>query len=850
MYVRDYMKSVNELITGWAIKKITPVEKLDAAAVMAEDLTAGEWLAVSQMPAQVHDTLLEHKILPEKLLVGWAEEAEWISEYDWLYSCHFNADPDLASNWLWFHGLDTITDIYLNGEWIGSHDDFYISNKINVTGKVQRENSLVLHFHNVADYLKTLPYPEEWHETVTPCKVMRKPIHDFPSGVVNGTNYQGAYRYYSPIGVYDRVELISADQAEITENWLRTNLERNLTDGSLSVSLSGLTYAGDVAVMIRLLDPAGKEVFADYQKADILNGQWHIEKSFDVNNPEVWWPRDFGGQPLYTVRAELILDNGELCDILEKKVGFRHVEMPYPLAFTVNGKKVRMWGGSMDPFQGWTHCLRMDRVTRLLDMIENANMNTLRIWGEGIPQRDEFYDECDRRGVIVWQEFFLGFGGYPNTKEYRQMYKKEAEELIIRLRHHTSLFMWCSGNETIMGSEFMNREKPVYVIETIMEDFPELVGTLDPGRYYHQSCPSGGEWANDPRVGDHHTYDCIWYYPYKDYPNFVTEHIRTAPPVIYSLKKIIRGELWPEGYDGRLLHDDEFPIPSTWAERSNHGALGHIKTGPYWEYYDADNAYDHIYRFAAAYAQEMRDGLERVRMGGPDGKTPPARRSKGHFSCKLNDTWPKVYCAIIDFFQEGFMPYYATLQAQAPVLVCFDVRDEIKLWLVNDSPEDISGSVCFGLFDINENKFVYTKTVRAAMAQGTSDILFDLNDMHFFKKSLLLYAHFEDDAGQRSSTSIDYIDIERHYKFPKARLNVQVEGDELVIETDQFARCVEITGIKDGNEFGWLFSDNYFDLVPGDQKRVRVTSKTDGDISVKAHYSPLITVVSYETPKD
>lgn len=839
------MKNVKELASGWALRKIAPTHALDPASLQGGQ---EEWLSVPQMPAQVHDILLEHGLLPEKLLLGWADEAEWIDQYDWVYRCTFAGDPSAPAAWLWLHGVDTVADIYLNGEQVASHNDFYLSEKIDVTGKLRRENTLLVHFHNITDYWNSLPYPEEWHETVSRCKLVRKPIHDFPSGVEIGTNYQGVYKYYSPIGLYDRVELITVDNAEITGDWLRATLERDLRTAGLSAELSGRSFAGDVALTVRLLSPDGQEVQCRTVAATAQDGLWKASVAFDVDAPEVWWPRGFGGQPLYTVRAELTTADGIPCDVLEKKVGFRHIEMPYPLAFTVNGKKVRMWGGSMDPFQGWTHCLRMERVHRLLDMIENAHMNTLRIWGEGIPQPDAFYEECDRRGVIVWQEFFHGFSGYPNSKPYRAMYRAEAEELILRLRHHTSLFMWCGGNETIMGSEFLNRESPIYGIEPLMEDYPELVGALDPGRYYHLSSPSGGEWANDPRVGDHHTYDCIWYYPYKEFPNFTSEHIRTAPPAMHSLKKIIRGDLWPEDYDSRFYPDDVFPMPPSWMERSNHSAQGHIKTGPYWEYYDADNAYDMVYRFAAAYGQEMRDGLERIRMGGPDGSTPPARRSKGHFSCKLNDTWPKVYCAVIDFFQEGFHPYYATLRGQEPVLVCFDVRDEIKLWLVNDSAEDIAGTVHFGLFDIEKNSFVLEKCFPAAMAQGTSDIVFDLNDLRFFKKSLLLYARFEDETGRTVNTSIDYVDIERHYKFPKAQLDVRVEGDELLIETDRFARCVEITGIRDGDEFGWLFSDNYFDLVPGETKRVRVVSGDRGEITVKAHYSPHRVIIPYEAP--
>jgi hypothetical protein len=301
------------------------------------------------------------------------------------------------------------------------------------------------------------------------------------------------------------------------------------------------------------------------------------------------------------------------------------VESPSALEFLVNGKQVRLWGGSMDPLQGYTHCWQPERARRLFTMVENANMNTLRIWGEGHPLPDAFYEEADKRGILIWQDFFMGHGAFPDTPAYRKKLLSEARELILRIRHHACLLMWCGGNESIMGAE--HDGKQMSGNEVLYEEFPALLKELDPHRYYHPSSPSGGAWANDPREGDYHTYNCVIEYPYQDYPNFTSECIRTAPPVAHSLRRFIKGDLWPAGYDGKFRYGDTFPFPDNWALRTCHRVRGEIKTGPYWEYYDADNAEQLIYRFAAAYGKDLRKELERIRMGSPDGKAPPSRRS-------------------------------------------------------------------------------------------------------------------------------------------------------------------------------------------------------------------------------
>ncbi len=96
------------------------------------------------------------------------------------------------------------------------------------------------------------------------------------------------------------------------------------------------------------------------------------------------------------------------------------------LLHTGSREKVRLFGGSLDPLQGYTHCYQPEREQRLFEMVENANMNTLRIWGEGIPLPDAFYEECDRRGILVWQEFFLGHGAYPDSQKIRELCKKRS----------------------------------------------------------------------------------------------------------------------------------------------------------------------------------------------------------------------------------------------------------------------------------------------------------------------------------------------------------------------------------------------------------------------------------------
>ena len=833
------MKRSVELKKGWSLKRAGKTAESQEDGLAAAETTAArlrDWIRIKTMPAQVQDVLYEHGLLPEEFRIGWCEKALFIGESDWIYRCSFTGEKGRKCRIL-FQGLDTIADIYLNGIKLGRCEDFYLPAEFDITDLLERDNTLYLHFISPISYMKEQDWEEKWNGSVMRCKTVRKPIHDFPpEKTEKGSNYQGAVPYFTPVGVYGPVSLVYYEEEEIRDDFIQARAEAD-GNGVLSIEMRGTGRPDTLTVHWDFSGENGKEKGdkggSKSFRPDVREDGWSIREEIEVDSPPLWWPRGFGEQNLAEINIE-IRKNGKVCDHILKRIGFRRIQMEVPFAYHINGKKVRLFGGSLDPLQGYTHCYQPDRERRLFEMVENANINTLRIWGEGIPLPDEFYDECDKRGILIWQEFFLGHGAYPDSEKIRDFCKKEAEYLVRRLRHHPSLLLWCGGNETLMGAEFQGGRP--YGKEIFLEDFPEIVERLDKNRYYHPNSPYGGEWANDPREGDLHTYDCVWEYPYKSYPNFISEHIRTAPPVRHSLEKIIRGSIWPEGFTGQILAESKNIMPDTWVERSHISAQGQRKTGDYWEFYDAKNADDLLYRLGAAYGKEIRRYGEQVRIGS---KNPEvfSRRSKGYFACKLVDTWPKIYCASIDFFQEGYIPYYSLKRVFSPVLLCFQKEESIRLWGVNDSSKDIWGTVQYGILNIVSGRIQKAKEKKVFAAQGDSVIVDDLADFQFFSKDCVLFAVLDREDGEEALVCIDYVDIERHLKFPEPNLKLELCGDELVITAERFARCIQITGEQEGDKFGWLFTDNYFDMLPGQRKRVKILgNKEYGTLYVKSQY--------------
>lgn len=832
------MKTELRLEKNWELKQIAPTALLEPGRLQ-EDRTG--WLAIEQMPAQVQDVLLAHRRIPEEFLVGWCEQVNWITEYDWVYRLEFARPKEREGQRarLIFQGLDTYADLYLNGRRIGAHDNFYLPQEAEVTELLQEENCLLIHFHRVCDVLEAHPLKEEWKGQIMPCKMLRKPVHDFDPGNEWGSEYQGAVPYFSAVGVYRDVLLQYFDEEEIELCDVAASADEQL-DGRIALKLQGSGEAGKLEICYALLDREGRTVLAGEllpktvcAKERLEQKRWAVCEELTLEAPHLWQPNGHGDPYLYTLRLTLT-KKGEVREQRTKRIGFKRVEVLSPLEFVINKKRVRLWGGSLDPLQGYTHCFIRERAERLFEMILNAHFNTLRIWGEGIPYPDEFYDMADEKGILIWQEFFLGWGPVPDSEEYVEEYRKEARTLILRLRYHAGLLMWCGGNESMMAAE-MNFLKP-YGKRVFLEVFPKLVEELDPGRYYHPNSPWFGNWSDDPREGDHHTYDAVWQYPYLEYANFISEHCRTAPPVLHSLKRMIKGPVFPEGYNSLQTPDTELIMPKNWLMRSSIGSKGQRKSGPYWTFYDADNAEDMVYRFAASAAGELRRLGEQIRRGS---RLPAdaSHRSKGYLTCKLLDTWPKIYCSTIDFFQEGYLPYYTVARMFTPVMVSFAKEESIKLWIVNDSDETFRGRVTLDVYNIVEETYFRRDSFAVETGPADAGIVFDLEQYRFIPIDCVLAARLEDETGAFVYEAVEFLDVERNLRFKDTELEVRVEGRTLVIRAAGFVRCVEILGNCDGDPFGWLFGDNYFDLMPGEERRVHILGqKEHGEISVKGHY--------------
>lgn len=818
-----------ELAEGWRVKSISPRASLDPSLLTEAASGRGEgWFGVAQMPAMVHDVLLAQGRIEEPWLPGRAEKCQWVAEQDWLYATTFSADAKNHEARLRFLGLDTIVDVYLNGKKIAGHSNMYWPLEVDVSNMLLALNTLVLHFHTVFDRSGGKSVPIEYLDGDR-SRPVRRPAQNYG-------NYLGPFPSFSRVGAYDRVLLETSDEARMTEIVTGASLDESLIQGAVKIDVAGVGHVSSLDVHVRFIDPDGHSVGEESKSVKLQNETFTTSVLIKTDHPKLWWPRGYGSQPLYQAEISL-LAAGRPLHTERRTIGFRRITMPEHLHFVVNGVPVKLWGSDWVTPDWKTEVWDQSRVEKLIALAENANINTIRVWGEVVSPRDNFYDLADAHGFLLWQDF-TDLPLAPD-EESRAVCRRESELFLKRLKHHPSILCWCGKNEAAMWfyKDYNNdfKDHGPWPGLAAAEEVGAICKRLDLDRYYQPSTPYNGAFPNDPQKGNTHGYTNIWFVPGYDFVNFASEDTRITAPTLESLKKFMTPEdRWPAGYSTMMLANNHIPYPKTWLKYTTSESWK--KTGPVEQFYDATDEAGLVYRLGMSASLYYRDTIERQRRGRDATDTTSQRRCGGYLAWKFHDSWPQIYSAKVDYFLEPYHVYYALRRAYAPVLLSFDIGTYIYAWVVNDSTEPVSGNVKIQLLHLDRNEFTREITREVTVPPGESAVVVRLDQAGIasFRREHILFGTFTANSGRVLARSSALADIERRISFPDARLDVQAKGKTLTIATDKFARCVTL----EGEGGGWLFDDNYFDIVPGEEKTVHILGeKSQGRIRIKPWYS-------------
>lgn len=422
-----------------------------------------------------------------------------------------------------------------------------------------------------------------------------------------------------------------------------------------------------------------------------------------------WQPRERGTPHLYDV--ELCLKRqGQVVQSLCGRGGIRSVSLDLGnsderrFRILVNGEPLFVRGENWIPMD-LLHTRTSDAELRsYLELLIAGGVNLLRVWGGGIVERPSFYRACDELGLLVWQEFPYACGVYPANPDFLVEARREAEDLVRRLRSHPSLVLWCGNNENEVLAERFAPDLRNHPISSRI--LPEVLAELDPTRPYWPSSPSShspGEPADSPREGDRHDWD-VWYGWQDDHAPgegalFCSEFGCQSLPQRESLETFLPPEeLWTPGQ----LSSPWGPSPGLLLAR--HGAqLDKLLAR------SSDYAYPTtLDAFIAASQALQADTIART--------ISRARRtnSGGVILWNYTSAWPSICWALIDWYRRPKQGFYAARRALRPVALSIDPLGagdaEFAAHLISSQPGAVSGVVELSLREIRTGHVVLSST--------------------------------------------------------------------------------------------------------------------------------------------
>jgi beta-mannosidase len=631
----------------------------------------------AHVPGTVHTDLFAAGLIPDLELDQNEAAVAWVGRCDWEYRTAFEWAADGHEHHdLVFEGLDTSATVSLNGEVLGETRNQHRTYRFAVRDRLRPgRNELVVSFESPVSYADRMSLELGYrpHEYPHPFNSVRKAAY----------NYGWDWGPDAPsVGLWRQVSLHSWSGARIAA-------------ARPVVTLDGGT--GRVALHVDLDRDPGREVVV---RASVEGTPAVAEARVTgaaalldlvVPDPELWWPRGFGAQPLYRLTAELLVDGVEVAR-WSRRVGFRTATAEFTpdehgTAFwiTVNGTPIWVRGANWIPDDVFQHRVDAARYAQRLDQAAFANVHLLRVWGGGHYESDAFYDLCDERGFLVWQDFLFTCATYAEEEPLRGEVEAEVRDNVTRLAPHPSLILWGGNNENLWGLEEWRWEKRLqgrtWGHHYYFEMLPRLVADLDPGRAYTPASPWSGtreHAANDTDHGLVHLWD-TWnqfdYNAYRDYvPRFCAEFGWQGPPTWTTLTRALSDRpLTPES-PGMLSHQ-KAPKGN---DKLTDGLLTHFAL--------PDDMEDWHWAMSLNQALAMTLAISHLRSWRP--------RCAGSVVWQLNDCWPGTTWSAVDGDGRAKPLLYALRHVYEDRFLTVQPRDGgLVLAVDNDFPEVWRGTL-------------------------------------------------------------------------------------------------------------------------------------------------------------
>lgn len=767
----------------------------------------------AHVPGDITDDLMRAGLIGDIQFASNYKNCKWVNETVWEYCAVFSVSEKMfkaAKLYLRFGGIDTFSDIYINGVKALSTSNMFVPYDVDIKPFAR------LGQNEVKVVIKPVPRHDEtkYFGAFTSDRLgIRKAQCHF------GWDWSPAYM---GMGLWEKVTLVAEGERSILSVRVRTR-----TNGAI-------TFFPELSYSPR------KEEYGRYKK-DVLririfdgdvciaHGTYPVTGyknlcNLTINEPKLWYPNGAGEQPLYRYFAEIVDEAGYSEDVFSGTFGIREIKLSEEpegsdaLEFhvVVNGRKVFLKGSNWVPASFMTGAIPSERYKKLLLLAADAHFNVLRVWGGGIYEKDIFYELCDKLGILVWHDFPFACGDIPDDNDaFCREVEREAVIEVKRLDNHPCMLLWNGGNEVKQAFAYSS-EPPLgaYLSRILAGVCAEHTDVP----YYSASPFSYTDFGNDVTSGDCHRCALFEATCARDIVAFRDYIIR---------KKPVASEIAAMG-SCRLRNLKKFLPESSLGEIDEH-----------WEAHFVNNPYEPKLPKSFALMEQM--WAEEL-FGSVDGVADFCKKSMiaqadvltaeidecraepfcgGALSWMYNDNWRNATWAAVDY-DFGCKPaYYAMKRAFAPIRAGFVEREkQVCAYVVNNTQERYKANVRFGRKHMNGQE-VCAASQMLSLAPDSVIVLPFPCDTAEEKGS---YLFVETDACKSV--------LIKDYKGRTFTSDVNFSvGEVQEREGRYYADCTVRAGafakavfLDMAEPFDFYASDNFFDLEAGEEKRVTLSA--------------------------
>ena len=749
-----------------------------------------------------------------------------LAGHDYTYSRSFEVSADFLSRPhidLEVSGPDTLCTITVNGLEAGRTDNINRCWRLDVKKLVKAgENEIAIKIEN--------PYPwmtarQERDPLPSLMKTARGLSHLRKTPCHFGWDWGPKL---PPAGVIGGIHLESY-AARINDLRIIQHHAQGQTELEITASMSSVLDGSSLKGRIKALTPDGESIEYAMELSDAS-----LTRRFRIDNPRLWWCNGLGEQPLYQIEVTVLVD-GTIADSQKRQIGLRTIQLDTTpdeygakFRFVINGVPVFARGADWIPADSFITRAGREDIKFYIDSAKHANMNMLRVWGGGYYESEDFYDACDRNGILVWQDFIFACSAYPfYDSSFLENVRAEVADNVRRLRHRPSLALWCGNNENEFCAKLWkkNSKEKKSNLPFYHETLREWVRELDGITPYWPGSPSPGGMEHKLQSmkageirGDSHLWQ-VWHgmrpiEGFREFPTrFCSEYGMESMPSMHTIRKFA-GEPLPGLFD-----------PLMQLHQKSHGGNEKMLFYLLAKYRNPAKLEDFVYLSQLVQADTVRFAADCWRRN--------IGRSNGALFWQLNDCWPVASWSAIDYYKQLKAVMYKARHFNKMLCLSNDYyKDRAELYVVNEYPTTFSGTLKWTLSDftgnqISEGQVPITIPACASMRGAVLNYAGILNGRRKEEAALRVTLL----AGNQAVDEKDWLLVpDKYAKLPLVSPEIKcVKKDNsaaVTLYSPVYARHVYLEA--EGVTSPW--SDNFFDIPAGNSYTVTVELPPEMDI--------------------